>query len=31
MGRVSKLSFFIKTVEDAEEGELFKLKEKVKG
>jgi putative transposase len=30
MGRVSKLSYFIKTVEDAEEGELFKLKEKVK-
>ncbi len=30
MGRVSKLSFFIKTVEDAEEGELFDLREKVK-
>jgi len=30
MGRASKLSFFIKTVEDAEEGELFELREKVK-
>lgn len=30
MGRVSKLSFFVKQVEDAERGELFNLKEKVK-
>ena len=30
MGRVSKLSFLIKTVEDAEEGELLDLREKVK-
>lgn len=30
MGRVSKLSFFIKAVEDADEGELFELKEKFK-
>jgi hypothetical protein len=31
MGRVSKLSSFVKAVEEAEEGELFELKEKVKG
>ncbi|MBM4152451.1 MAG: transposase [Kiritimatiellaceae bacterium] len=30
MGRVSKLSFFVKQVEDAGEGELFDLREKVK-
>jgi REP element-mobilizing transposase RayT len=30
MGRVSKLSSFVKAVEEAEEGELFELKEKVK-
>lgn len=30
MGRVSKLSFFVKQVEDAKEGELVDLREKVK-
>jgi hypothetical protein len=30
MGRASKLSFFVKQVEDADAGILFELKEKVK-